>query len=126
MNIKALNEAHAIVQSMDKNISEDDETFKAAVVMIFPLVSDTGYNIKKIAKEAGMSRPFVGKIVKNLKKNKIWHQNVIHHSGWMDDKTGTISFWLDALCALGHIERFDESTRENVVELDTFKNLKVS
>lgn len=41
----------------------------------------------------------------NLRKNGVFKDGKIHHSGWFDKKSGGIAFVMDAALAMGYLQR---------------------
>ncbi len=97
---------------MDPKLNRDDETFKAAVILMFGTLNNK-CSTYVLAEYLNYDQEFVRKIVRNIKSEKIWSQNTardreenpnkIQISDWFDDQNGGINFWLDVSRAMGYI-----------------------
>lgn len=98
------------IRGLDSDLDEDDAAYKAAVMLLLPVLCDVRQNIKEIARLTGYGRKFVGQVSKNLRKNGIWRRSGTYHSGWDDDdnRKGGVAFWVDVCCGLGFMERVDK------------------
>lgn len=98
---------HESLKEVDPDLVEDNETGKAAKVLFAAAL--VGADIKRVAKSSGLSRRDVSRIVERLRKNGIWKNGRIYHSGWFDDTSedgaGNVAFFLDVMCGAGLIER---------------------
>jgi len=95
-----LDETHRL----DPMLSEKDDAFKCAVILLTAAVV-TGPNIKKVAKFTKYHESLVRRFVDNFRKDKLWGHKYIHSSEWHDKKAGGVAFWLDVSVGLGFIRR---------------------
>lgn len=104
MNMKeTIRQIHNMIKESDPNLSQDDEAYKAAAVLL--LSANIGPNQLAIARLLGYPRSLVAKFNYRLRKSKIWRRGKVYHSGWDDPEHGGIAFWLDVATATGLIER---------------------
>jgi len=94
-----------IIREMDENLSESDESFSGALVLIS--IIEVGHRIKDIVNFSSLDRKFVADFIRNLRANKFftWN-NKICHSGWFDEGGG-VAFWMDVSIGLGYIQRVE-------------------
>jgi len=102
-----LEEIKKEVRILDPELSEDSPDFRAAVYLLSAanlgpasgyLKTFTGFKYKEIYKWN-----------KNAKNNGLFKNNTLYHSGWIDDDTGGIGFWLDVLILQGLIARVNDA-----------------
>lgn len=86
----------AIVKEMDPNLKEDDEGFKAAMVLVG--AAQVGTSAEKIAERTGLPRSLVRKYVKRARQQRIFQRDQIA-CDWFDEEHGGVAFWLD-VCVL--------------------------
>lgn len=92
------------IRRMDPQLKdENDETFKAAVVLM-SATQTSGNSIRALQKFTGYTRPFVARIVAGAQKNGIFRGDGKIACEWFD-KDGGIAFWMDVCCVLGLMER---------------------
>jgi hypothetical protein len=91
------------LKRMDPNLSESDESFKVALVLLAG--AHVGISADKIAKRTGLSRVDTRKLVVQAKKAGIFSNGKIHHGGWFDKRAGGTAFWLDVACVRGWLKR---------------------
>lgn len=90
------------IKSSDPNVNEDDESYKAAAVLLAAI--NVGQNQSKIVKLLGYPRALVAKFAYNLKKSGVW-KNGKTYAEWNDPENGGIAFWMDVCVAQGLMER---------------------
>lgn len=90
------------IKRMDPNCPEDDEAFKAQVVLLASAVIGPG--IDGLRKFTGYPRSLLAKFNHNLRKSGVWRNGKVC-ANWDDEKDGGISFGLDTCVALGLMER---------------------
>jgi hypothetical protein len=97
------------VKRMDPVLTETDEAFTAAVVLLSSIA--VGPNIKRLAKFTQYPRKVIKPFSENLRRNGVWVGGRIYADDWGDEETGGVAFWMDVSVALGFIERVsaDES-----------------
>lgn len=101
MNLAEMKQA---LHEMDQNLSEQDEVFGAGLVLLAAV--DTGQtSVAPLQTTTGLPVNTVRKFVRNLKANGIFKDGKIYHSGWDDEESGGIAFWLDAAVAVGLVRR---------------------
>ena len=99
-----LPEIFGAVLELDPALSQDSDEFKAAVILLSgaifsnkskPLIAFTKY-----------SPEFVRMCARNLRKNGIWRKRQTCCE-WLelDSLEGQTAFWLDAMVALGTVQR---------------------
>jgi hypothetical protein len=102
---------YATVSNVKKQLLEMDpksdvksKEFKASMILLYGSLSKT-FTVAGLCAKLGYSVKFVKPIVHNIKKNKIWQNGYVRHSGWDDKEYGGLNFTLDVTMALGYIER---------------------
>lgn len=103
-----LDEIKQAVREGDPELSEDDEAFHAAVV-IMSLFSLRSWSAKAVADFTGYPLKEVKKFLWHLRANKVVRGHKVHHSGWDDNETGAMAFWLDVSIALGFLARVNDT-----------------
>lgn len=91
------------IRQMDDGLEEDSDGFKVAVIVLSSAI--IGPNIKRLARFTGYGRDFCSEISRHCREGGLWRGGRVYHSGWDDEKTGGIAFWLDCALAQGYIER---------------------
>lgn len=92
-----------MIIDMDRNIDQNDDSFKAAVVMLYGSLSGK-HHAGTLRSKTGYASDFVKSVCSNLRKNLIW-QNGMTHADWGNETEGSSEFWLHVAVALGFIER---------------------
>jgi len=100
-----LNEVKEAVREMDPILKDDSETFRAAVFLLSTL--SVGVRMHKLAKFTGYYWKDVRRWNKNARDNGVFRYGKIFHSGWDEEETGFIGFWLDVLVLQGEIQMVD-------------------
>lgn len=93
------------LHKMDPALSEDDDAFKAGVVLLSSL--QVGPNVQKLARFTGYRISLIAKFGFNLRVSGVWRDDKIYAS-WFD-KNGGASFWMDIGVALGWLKRVETS-----------------
>lgn len=96
-----LDEIKDALRKMDAGLSEDDDGFKAQVVMVSSL--QVGPNVSRLAAFTGISKELITNFSRNLRKNGVWRGTRVY-ANWFETDGG-IDFLLDTNVALGCIER---------------------
>lgn len=96
-----LKQIKAELHRMDRGQSEDEETFKAGVVLIASL--RVGPNIRKLAKFTGYPYALIAKFAHNLRKSRVWRGGRVY-ANWFE-KDGGVDFALDTGVAVGWMTR---------------------
>ena len=97
-----LDEIKTEIKKLDPNLSEDDDTFKTAVMMLSALF--TGQDRQRLSDFTGLSPEFIEPREARLKENGIWVDGKIH-ADWFEGDNGVWSFWLDVNVAEGKMRR---------------------
>lgn len=92
-----LEQIKAELHRLDKNQSEDEETFKASVVLLASL--EVGPNVRKLAKFTGYPAQLVAKFSYNLRESKVWRGGRVY-ANWFE-KDGDVALALDSCIAVG-------------------------
>ena len=103
----SLEEIKKEIKHMDKSLSEKDDAFKAAVILLAGSSGEVIKGVPQLAKYTGYPKEFVKKIVGNARKNRIWIKGITY-CDWFDEKNGAIAFWLDVGVVLGYLEKVKE------------------
>jgi hypothetical protein len=93
-----------IVHEMDPSLSEDDESFKVAMVLLASGHHDGGPNGQRLAKFTGFPLPLVSVWGRRFRENGIWDGSKVV-ANWDDPEVGSIEFWMDVACGQGLVER---------------------
>ena len=92
------------VHHLDPKLSEEDDAFKCAVILLTAAIV-TGPNIAKVSKFCQYPKSLVRRFATNFRNSEIWGHKYICSSDWNDRKSGGVAFWLDIATGLGFIER---------------------
>lgn len=92
----------ADLKKSEPEMDENDESFKAAVVLLAS--ARIGTSQSTLHKVTGYSRPQIAKFSHYLKKSGIWRGRKVY-AEWADKENGVIAFWCDVLTAQGILER---------------------
>lgn len=102
---------YVTVNNCKKQLLEMDPTqdvkakeFKVSMILLYGSLSRT-FTIAGLHAKLGYSKKLIKETVGYIKKNKIWQNGKVRHSGWDDPKDGGMNFILDVTCALGYIEK---------------------
>jgi hypothetical protein len=98
----ALSRIKAELHKWDRGQSEDDDTFKAAVVML--AATHIGQDVRKLAQFTGYPYALVAKFSINLRTSGIW-RNGKTYADWDDKKEGGAAFAIDTCVAVGWLKR---------------------
>ena len=97
------------IKNMDSSLSENDESFKIAFVLL--LAANYGLkDLPRIKRVSGYDTLFLAKTVTDMRNTGLWKNGKLVHSGWLDKKSGGMAFWLDVAVVRGWLERksFDQ------------------
>ncbi len=111
-----LDEVKQAVIDTDPLLEADDPAFAVAVILLSAtFIGPIKYKLQHFT---GYSQRFVNRVWHNFRRNGIFvgaargsatrNLRTVAHSGWDDEETGAIAFWLDVLCGQGLIERMLE------------------
>ena len=108
----SLEEIKTLIKEQDANLRSKDKEFHYAVIML-----SSALNRLKTTEELHDFTRFQLRecynCVENLKKNGLgWQGKRFMHSGWDDEESGGIAFWLDVSIAMGYIERAQKGARK--------------
>jgi len=90
------------LKRLDPRLSPEDESFKAAAVLLAGL--EIGLNISKLSKALGYDRSLVCKFAYNLRKSRVWRGRKTY-ANWNDEESGGVAFWMDVCVAQGLMEK---------------------
>ena len=90
------------VKRLDPNLSEEDEGFSAALVLL--AAGNVGTSWRKIADFTCLDPHLVKLFVSRLQRNKVFTHGKINCE-WFDRENGDISFWMDVCVAQGLMNR---------------------
>lgn len=102
MNRK-LREIHKTLAKSAPNVEKDDEAFRAGVVLLSAL--DVGQRPRALSEFTGYTVEEIQRYSANLRANNVWNRGRVYHSGWDDEESGGMAFWMDVAIALGYLER---------------------
>lgn len=91
-----------VVRKMDPKLSEQDESFNAALVLVG--AAEVGTNADKIAERTGLARKVVRGYTKRLREQGVFKGDKIACE-WHDKEHGGVAFWLDVCVARGLMNR---------------------
>jgi hypothetical protein len=94
-----------MVHEMDENLDRNDETYKAAVVMLAGLSATQ--DMPRIERLTGYNHEFVKFVKWNLRKAKIWEKNNTFDLSWCENETfeeQATLFWLYSMVGAGTLE----------------------
>ncbi len=90
------------IKELDPKLSEEDDGFKAAVIMLYGSLSGF-HHVKTLHSKCGYDMEFTKMVARNLRNNGIWASGNTY-ADW-DRDGGAAEFWLHVAVALGFIER---------------------
>lgn len=96
-----LDQIKSMLREMDPGQDEDEETFKAGVVLIASV--QQGPNIKNLSRFTAYPYSLVAKFGSNLRRSGIWCGRHVR-ADWFG-KDGVCNFILDTCIAVGWLER---------------------
>ena len=91
------------IHKMDENLSEDDDSFVIAVLLIS--ACQVGTTIKALSKFTNYPVCMIRSYIQRARKKGIFKNGKIIHSGWFNEDTGSICFWLDVAVVHGYLDR---------------------
>ena len=91
------------VKHLDSALPENDESFKAAVVMLSMLV--VGTDVPPLSMFTGYAPDFVEPLVERLQANGVVQRDGTIAANWFDENEGGIAFWMDVCVAQGLMKR---------------------
>lgn len=89
---------------MDPNCNQNDDAFKAAVILLYGSLSGKHHS-KTLQAKTGYPMEFVMMVAGNLRKNEVWLAGGKTAANWGDEENGGVEFWLHVSIALGFIEK---------------------
>lgn len=95
--------AKKLVHDLDPKLSELDEGFKAAVVLI--LAAAIGPYPRAIHNMTGYQRHLIEEFITRCKTNGVMDDDYVFGNEWLKKKSGTVAFWLDVMVATGEVEK---------------------
>lgn len=96
------NRVIATVRELDPDLDEQDDGFKAAMVLVAGLM--VGPITSKVSELTKLPLAFVEKCASNLEASGVWKDGKTH-ADWDDPEQGGWAFWMDVLVAEGMLER---------------------
>ena len=95
-------DVQAKIHRMDPNLSEDDEVFDVACLLLSSTI--VGPNKRRLRSFTGLSREFIDRTGHLLRRNGVWRAGKVY-GDWDDEDTGGIAFWTDVCIGAGLMER---------------------
>jgi hypothetical protein len=92
-----------IVKKLDPKLSPKDEAFKWACVLV--AAANVGTDPRKLATELGWPLEEARERAAQCRKVGLFKRGKVSHSGWFDEESGGIAFWMDVMTARGLVER---------------------
>lgn len=98
-----LAETVALLKELDPKLTEDDEAFRAGLVLL--TAANVGANVRRVASFTGFPRREVSAYAARLRANGIWKNGRIHVE-WAEGGEGSgVAFWCDVNVACGIFQR---------------------
>lgn len=97
-----IGEIKEVVHKMDPALSEQDEAYKAMVVLLASAVC--GPNVIKLRKFTGYPQDMLSKFAIRLRRNGIWKGDKVY-ADWLDPEEGSAALILDSMVATGLMQR---------------------
>lgn len=107
MNIEEVKEAVKDIDPDSDKWNDNDDGFRACVIMISPAIADVSTSAKDITEFTGYEKDFVEMCVSNLVKGGIFIGDKIAGAEWIEED-GAFSIILDSMVALGLLETANE------------------
>jgi hypothetical protein len=92
------------VYRLDPVITEEDDGFKVAVILISSVI--VGANIKRLAIFTHYTREYIAKVGKYFRKNQVWKNGEVDTSEWFKKETGGVAFWMNVAVGQGFVKRY--------------------
>lgn len=92
------------IKRMDPALDENDDAFKAAVIMLYGSITGKHHS-RSLQAKTGYPMDFIVSVTGNLRKSGIWTKDGKTAADWNNEESGGVEFWIHVSVGLGFIER---------------------